>query len=193
MEKPIFSAQKIPEHISEKMIGKSIPIEYKDKVDISKLSYLQISHYGFDGNLHVGEMVVNSSIENEVIDIFKELYKVKYPIEKIRLIDEYDADDELSMEDNNSSCFCYRVVAGTARLSNHAKGMAIDINPLYNPYITPNGITPLNGVKYADRTLKNKYQIYKDDIVYDIFIKHGWTWGGEWNNKKDYQHFEKEL
>ena len=71
-------------------------------------------------------------------------------------------------------------------------GIAIDINPLYNPYITKNGISPKKGAIYADRTLNNKYQINKDDIVYNLFIRNGWSWGGEWIDRKDYQHFEKE-
>ena len=120
-EKPVFSSQPIPKHIYDKMLGKSIPIEYKDKVDINTLSYLQISHFGFDNRPYVGEMIVNKSVANDVLEIFEELYIAKYPIEKIKLIDEYNANDELSMEDNNSSCFCYRTIAGTNKISNHGK------------------------------------------------------------------------
>ena len=105
------------------MLGKSIPNEYVRKVDINTLSYLQISYFGFDGKSHTGEMIVNSKLANDVLAIFKELYEIRYPIEKIKLIDEYNANDELSIEDNNTSCFCYRVVAGTHSLSNHAKRM----------------------------------------------------------------------
>lgn len=117
----VFSSQPIPKHIYGKMLGKSIPIEYKDKVDISTLSYLQISYIGFDNQPHIGEMIVNKSVADDVLEIFEELYKAKYPIEKIKLIDEYDANDELSMEDNNSSCFCYRKISGKNEISNHGK------------------------------------------------------------------------
>ena len=102
------------------MIGKSIPKEYVNKVSKSSLSYLKLSYIGFDGNSHIGEMIVNSKVSNQVLEIFKKLYEIKYPIEKIKLIDEYNADDEFSMSDNNTSCFCYRVVSGTSRLSNHS-------------------------------------------------------------------------
>jgi len=102
------------------MLGKSIPLEYKDVIDINKLSYLQISYYGFDEQSHIGEMIVNSKIANDVIEIFKKLYEEKYPIEKMKLIDEYNANDELSMSDNNTSCFCYRTISGTQKLSNHS-------------------------------------------------------------------------
>ena len=103
------------------MLGKSIPFEYKDKIDISTLSYLQVSYFGFDNESHIGEIIVNRKIANDVLAIFKELYDIKYPIEKIKLIDEYNANDELSMSDNNTSCFCYRVISGKNILSNHSK------------------------------------------------------------------------
>ncbi len=191
--KPIFLNLDIPEDVYNKMIGKSIPTKFKNEVDINTLSYLKISYWGFDDKVHVGEMIVNKKVADEVIDIFKELYDAKYKIEKIKLIDEYNADDEKSMEDNNSSAFCYRKIANSSNLSNHAKGLAIDINPLYNPYIVGNSISPENAKKYADRSKSDSRYIKKGDVVYNAFIKRGWTWGGSWSNKKDYQHFEKNI
>ena len=191
--KPIFFYLDIPEDVYNKMIGKSIPTKFKNEVDINTLSYLKISYWGFDDKVHVGEMIVNKKVADEVIDIFKELYDAKYKIEKIKLIDEYNADDEKSMEDNNSSAFCYRKIANSSNLSNHAKGLAIDINPLYNPYIVGNSISPENAKKYADRSKSDSRYIKKGDVVYNAFIKRGWTWGGSWSNKKDYQHFEKNI
>ena len=99
------------------------------------------------------------------------------------------------MSDNNTSCFCYRVVSGTTKLSKHAMGMAIDVNPRYNPYVhTVNGklkIEPANGKPYADRSKSYKYKITKGDLCYRLFKQHGFRWGGEWRTVKDYQHFEK--
>ena len=187
----IFTSSDIPDEIYEKMIGNSIPIEEKENVNIKTLSYLKVTHYGFDGELHVGEMIVNAKLAGDVLEIFKELYEIKYPIEKIKLIDEYDADDELSMSDNNTSCFCYRVVSGANTLSNHALGTAIDINPLYNPYVANGKVSPASASLYVDRNLDYNYKITKDSQIYEIFKKHGWSWGGDWKNKKDYQHFEK--
>ena len=120
-EKAMFKSQEIPKDIYEKMLGKSIPLEYKENVNITMLSYLQVSYFGFDNKTHIGEIIVNAKLAYEVLEIFKELYEIKYPIEKIKLIDEYNADDELSMSDNNTSCFCYRVISGTNMLSNHSK------------------------------------------------------------------------
>lgn len=117
---PIFISSEIPDNIYENMIGKSIPVQYVSKVDKTTLSYLQLSYIGFDGNSHIGEMIVNSKVSSEILEIFKKLYEIEYQIEKIKLIDEYNANDEVSMSDNNTSCFCYRVVSGTSRLSNHS-------------------------------------------------------------------------
>ena len=189
----IFTSQPISEDILERMIGNSIPEESKDKINIDELSYLKITHWGFDEKSHIGEMVVNRKLADDVLAIFKEVYEKKYPIEKMKLIDDYGANDEASMKDNNTSAFCYRVVANTKKLSNHSKGASIDINPLYNPYISGKVISPANAKKYTDRNINEKGTIKKGDDLYNAFIKRGWTWGGEWKSKKDYQHFEKEI
>ncbi|GIM31632.1 M15 family metallopeptidase [Paraclostridium bifermentans] len=187
--KPLFEVQNIPDNIYEKMIGNSIPD--KDSVDKDSLDYLKITYYGFDNKPHIGDMVVSKEVSKEVIDIFKELYENKYPIEKVSIIDNYGADDELSMSDNNTSSFCYRVVDGSKVLSNHSKGLAIDINPLINPMVKNGVVSPKKGQDYIERNENIKGMIKKGDACYNAFTKRGWTWGGEWSNLKDYQHFEK--
>ncbi len=186
----IFKYSDIPNDIKNKMLGKSMPQNANIKFD--ELSYLKLTYYGFDNNTHVGEMVVNKKLAKEVVDIFKELYEKRYPIEKIKLIDEYNANDNLSMKDNNSSSFAYRTIAGTNKISNHGKGMAIDINPLQNPHVKGNIISPPEGSPYKDRKNIRKGMIIKNDAAYNAFIKRGWKWGGEWSNP-DYQHFEKVI
>ena len=114
----------------------------------------------------------------------------------MRLIDEYDGDDTASMEDNNTSCFNYRVVEGSTSLSKHALGRAIDINPLYNPYITYDKqggthVSPEKAAAYADRGMNFPYKIDENDLCYKLFTQHGFIWGGNWNSVKDYQHFQK--
>lgn len=157
------------------------------------LRYLKVLHMGFDHMPHTGEIIVNVRIADICINIFKELYELGYPIEKIRLIDEYQASDEASMSDNNSSGFCYRPVSGTDRLSLHALGLAVDINPLYNPYIHANTgkikCEPASGAKYAEREKDFPYKLTGKDICCRIFKKYGFEWGGEWEHAKDYQHF----
>ena len=185
----IFAYRKIPSSVLEKMMGNSIPD--KGTVDISKLSYLTIIYWGFDEKAHIGEMIVHTGLAQEVLDIFVEVYDQQYPIEKMKLIDEYGANDELSMADNNTSAFCYRAVANTNKLSKHSTGRAIDINPLYNPYVVKNAVLPVNSESYLDRELSQKGMIHQGDALYNAFIKRGWTWGGNWATQKDYQHFDK--
>ena len=131
--------------------------------------------------------------------IFRELYRAHYPIQQMRLPDVYDADDERQMRANNTSCFCYRNVSGSKNLSKHARGLAIDINPLYNPYIRYSKkdgsriVEPATAVRYCDRKADFPYKITTSDLCYKLFIKYGFTWGGAWRTMKDYQHFEFRL
>lgn len=185
-----FSYSPIPDHIRNKMLGKSMPTN--EPIDFDNLSYLRLTYYDFNGNTNVGEMIVDKRVAAEVVDIFKELYDKKYPIEKIRLIDEYDAIDNASMVDNNSSAFCYRTIAGTDKISNHSLGLAIDINPLQNPHVIGNSTNPKEAFAFSDRSLNDKGMIKEGDDCYNAFVKRGWSWGGHWSNP-DYQHFEKQL
>jgi len=170
---------------------------YKDDctVPLSDLRYLHVLHVGFDGQPHEGEIICNKAIAEDLLEIFEQLYEAGYQIEKIKLVDEYNAEDEASMADNNSSCFNFRFISHTTKISNHGKGMAIDINPLYNPYIkTVNGnlnIEPANSTPYVDRAADFPHKIDETDLAYQLFIAHGFSWGGAWNSSKDYQHFEK--
>lgn len=160
------------------------------------LRYVHILHYNFNGEPVEGELICNEAIAQDMVEIFYELYRNGYRIEKVKLIDEYDGDDTTSMEDNNTSCFNYRVVENTTSLSKHALGLAIDINPLYNPYITYNNdgtsnVAPVVAMDYADRDKDFPYKIDENDLCYKLFTEHGFTWGGNWNSCKDYQHFQK--
>ncbi len=178
--------------IFSRIKGKS----YKDDctVPLSDLRYLHVVHVGFDGETHEGEIICNKYIAEDLLVIFEELYEAKYPIEKIKLVDEYDADDEKSMADNNSSSFNFRFISYTKKISKHGYGLAMDINTLYNPYVkTVNGqlsIEPANAAAYVDRSKDFPYKIDKNDLAYKLFKEHGFEWGGAWKNSKDYQHFE---
>ncbi|MDL2236880.1 M15 family metallopeptidase [Christensenellaceae bacterium OttesenSCG-928-K19] len=183
-----FTAQPIPEEIYERMLEKSYPEDCP--IPLEELRYLRVLHIGFDGENHEGEMVVNVQIAEDVLHIMKALYDNEYPIEKMALIDDYDANDERSMTDNNSSAFCYRVVKGTNTLSNHARGLAVDINPLYNPYVRGGRVEPEAAQPYVDRSQDNPYFLRSDDLCVQLFKEYGFTWGGDWNGYKDYQHFD---
>ncbi len=191
VEEVIFTSSEIPDNILKKMIGNSIPEDSVKDVKIDELSYLKVTYWGFDEKTHIGELIVNKKVSQEVLDIFQEVYENKYPIEKMRLIDEYGADDEKSMQDNNTSAFCYRVVKNTNKLSSHSLGIAIDVNPLYNPYVQGEKVQPITEDVFVNRDINVRGIIKKGDSLYNAFIKRGWTWGGDWKTKKDYQHFEK--
>ncbi len=190
-----FYYEKITKDLKLRMKGKS----YKKDctVPYEDLRYVRVLYYGFDNKTHIGELVVNRQIAKDVTAIFKDLYLSEYPIEKMVLIDDYDADDEASMADNNTSSFNFRRMTGSKNLSKHALGLAIDINPLYNPYVKINDsgtiVSPEKAYEYQDRKLDNPYYITKNDVCYKAFIKRGFTWGGSWKSIKDYQHFEKSL
>ena len=169
-------------------------------IHFSDLMYVHVLYIGFDGLPAEGELICNKVIAQELTEIFQELYQNSYPIEKIRLIDEYYGDDAASMDDNNTSCFNYRANSstGSRSLSLHAYGLAVDINPLYNPYIlTDNSgnskILPESGAAYCDRSAEFEHKIDENDFCYKIFTAHGFTWGGNWTGAKDYQHFEKKT
>ena len=160
------------------------------------LDTLSVLHVDFEGATHEGVIVCNKAISADLRDIFAELYRQKYPIERIRPISDYGNDDEQSMQANNTSCYCYRPIAGSSKLSKHALGLAIDINPLYNPCVRrkkdgPLLIQPATGKPYANRSRSFRYKITKNDLCYRLFLQHGFSWGGNWRSLKDYQHFEK--
>lgn len=169
-----------------------------DEIQVSydDLRYVSVLYYNFKGIERYGELICNKAIAQDIVEIFYELYQNEYQIEQIRLIDEYSGDDTLSMLDNNTSCFNYRVVDGTSSLSKHALGLAIDINPFYNPYVIFKNdgttyISPQGSETYADRSKDFAYKIDENDLCYKLFKEHGFIWGGDWNSCKDYQHFQK--
>ena len=186
----IFSSSEIPEEIQNLMWGKTI--RESSLVQFHDLSYLTVTYLGFDNQKHVGNLIVNKQIANDVLDIFRVLLESKFLIEKMSLPDYYGGIDELSMQDNNTSAFNDRPIDDSGALSWHQLGLAIDINPLYNPYIhiASNRLEPSTAGEYLDRTLNLPGMIATDDICVSVFKEYGFTWGGDWITVKDYQHFE---
>jgi hypothetical protein len=180
----------LPEEVQKKMTGiswrKGCPVPMRDMV------FIKLRHWSYDDQVQDGELVVHRDVAGDIVGIFEELFDAGFPVEKIWLVDEYNGDDLESMEDNNTSAFnCRWKVPRPGVFSQHAFGTAIDINPLVNPYHSPKLILPKGGAKYTDRSLKVPGMIFKDDVVHRAFTRRGWTWGGDWKRKKDYQHFEK--
>lgn len=187
-----FRVSPIPDSIFTMMQGKSYKagctVKWKDLRLISCLIKDK------DGATHHGQLVVNWRIADRVCRILRQLYDAGYPIERMQLIDHYNGDDELSMRANNSSAFNFRRVAHSRRLSAHSRGLAIDINPLYNPCRKTVGgkqvVQPATARRYLDRNAKFDYKITRNDLCYRLFTQAGFRWGGDWRTMKDYQHFE---
>lgn len=203
-EDALFVQEPVPDDVFARMEGHS----FKDDGKIARdtLRYLRILHRDADGNKFEGEMVTNASISDDVLRIFRELYDADFHIERMRLVDDYytakaaSAYDEVSneadtasMADNNTSCFNYRLITGASTVSNHATGTAVDVNTLYNPYVMlyKHEVLPANGKQYVDRSIVTPYTISDDGTCVSIFKKYGFSWGGDWSNVKDYQHFER--
>lgn len=189
-----FTSYEIDDALFDRIYG----LSYKEYCDIplEDLRYLKMLHYGFDKQIYVGELMVDANLADKFLSIFKELYLNQYEIEKMLLVDEFGADDTWSIENNNTSAFNYRVsTLDGVTLSNHAFGRAIDINPIQNPYVTYYdwGMDTYHdkSVAYMNREDSSlEHMITHEDLCYQLFIEQGFTWGGDWENPKDYQHFE---
>ena len=188
-----FTCTPIPDEVWERMQGKT----YKENPYIVRedLEHVKVLHWDYDQQIHVGEMICSRQIASTVVEIMRTLFDNGYNIQRMVLPDVYDADDEAQMRDNNSSCFCYRAISGTTKLSKHARGLAVDINTLYNPYYKDREdgtryVQPATAVDYCNRDWDFAYKIDHNDLCYKLFIEAGFEWGGDWTSCKDFQHFE---
>lgn len=166
------------------LYGQRIPASVK-----TNLTIVTVFYFGFDEKLHQGQLVIHKEVARDVEEIFDIIRQIHFPIEKVVPICEYKWSDDESMRDNNTSGFNYRFISGSKILSMHASGLAIDINPIQNPYIK-NGTTSPTGSVYDTNA---KGTITADSRIVEEFKKRGWTWGGDWKSLKDYQHFQKIL
>jgi poly-gamma-glutamate synthesis protein (capsule biosynthesis protein) len=159
-------------------------------VGFAGLRLLTVSHWGFDGELRRGRLVVHRDHAAEMLGAMRKLYRLRFPIRRMRLVDAYGADDRRSMAADNTSAFNCRFVAGTESWSEHAYGRAIDVNPIENPYVTESGyVSPPEGAPYMDRSRRARGLIHRGGPVVAAFAAAGWEWGGDWSWPKDYQHF----
>ena len=191
-----YSISKITPEIKKRMIKgnswrKGCPVSLED------LHYLKLTHIDFNGRDKRGEIIVHKDVAHEVTEIFEDLYKIGYPIRKMKLVSDYKGSDWQSIESDNTSAFNCRSATGSKKWSKHSYGKAIDINPIENPYISRSGrISHKASLQYRKRvhkesTLTDKAVLLKYDKATQIFKKYGWKWGGDWSKVKDYQHFSK--
>jgi len=192
----VGTVQEIPEEVALKMTGRSWKSDCP--VPMSDLRYLSIPYWGFDDAFHTGHMIVHRVLAQRVVKAFAKMAKAHFPIECMKIIDEFDANDDRSMEANNSSAFCSR--GNTNRpgiFSVHSYGGAIDVNPKYNPWVKKRddgsfSVSPESSRTYIDRTQECKHFITDspDNVCFAAFTEAGFKWGGHWVSLKDYQHFE---
>jgi hypothetical protein len=160
-------------------------------VGLGDLRLLTVSHWGFDERIHRGRLIVNSDAAVVIRGTMRSLYRQRFPIRQMRLIDAYGADDRRSMAADNTSAFNCRFVAGSGGVwSEHAYGRAIDLNPLENPYVADSGyVSPPAGAPFAERSRHRRGMVHRRGPVVAAFAAAGWEWGGNWPWPKDYQHF----
>ncbi len=154
---------------------------------LDDLVLLNLEYFSTDGKVHRGQLIVSKSVRKDIEAIFNMMLQMKFVVNKMFPIVNYNWSDDASMRDNNTSAFNYRFIAGTKRLSNHSFGRAVDINPRWNPVIHKNGqLSPTNG-EY-DTTRNGTF--YANHPIVQEFKKRGWRWGGEFKKYRDNHHFD---
>ncbi len=182
------SAEPISPQLRERMTG--VSWHRGCPVGLGDLRLLRVDRWGFDGEVRRGRLVVHRDSARAMLRTMRELFDLRFPIRRMRLVDAYGADDHRSMAADNTSAFNCRFVAGTSRWSEHAFGHAIDVNPVENPYVTSEGyVSPPAGAPYIDRSQRAPGLIHRRGPVVAAFAENGWAWGGNWSWPKDYQHF----
>jgi hypothetical protein len=157
----------------------------------SALRRVRLSYWGFDGQVHTGALVVNESAVRDVVVVFRRLYGARFPLRRMRPIDAYGGNDERSLAADNTAGFnCrYAVGPGPRRWSTHAYGLAIDVNPVENPYVEGGRVHPRAGRAYLDRSRFRPGMAVRGRVLVRAFTAVGWLWGGRWRGTPDYQHF----
>ena len=158
-------------------------------VAMADLRLVTVTHWTFAGRAAQGRLVVNRDAAGAIVVVLRRLFAAHYPIQRMRPVEAYGADDERSMAANNTSAFNCRRVSGSSTWSQHAYGRAIDINPLQNPEVSGGRVSPPAGARYLDRSQTAAGLIHPGDVVVRAFARVGWGWGGYWRSLKDYQHF----
>lgn len=160
-------------------------------VDLDELTYLTMSHYGFDGRFHTGEMIVNAAVAQDVVEVFRKLHEARFPIEQMRVITAEEIDAHPTGDFNDTTSFVCRPAVGSSSWSQHAYGLAVDINPFHNPYLKGDLVLPELASAYLDRDDIRPGMIVEGDAVTRAFDDIGWGWGGRWSSLDDWMHFSQ--
>ena len=160
-------------------------------VSPAQLRRLRLTYWGFDGRAHTGTLVVNARAVSPLTRVFSRLYAARFPIRRMRPIDAYGGSDERSLDADNTAAFnCrYAVASGSKHWSVHAYGLAVDVNPVENPYLEAGRVHPRAGRAYLDRSRYRRGMAVRGGLLVNAFASVGWPWGGRWTGSPDYQHF----
>lgn len=176
--------------IPDDVAGRSSWVE-ECPVTLDDLAYITLSHHGFDGAIHTGELIVNASVAEDVVWVFEQLFDAAFPIEQMRVITKDEIDAPPTGDWNDTTSFVCRPAVGSTRWSQHAFGLAIDINPFHNPYVKGDLVLPELASAYLDRDRDVPGMIMRNDVAFQAFAEIGWGWGGDWNSLKDWMHFSQ--
>ncbi len=160
-------------------------------VALNDLRHLTVSIWGFDDQPHTGELVVNASVAEDLVAVFRTLFEARFPIEDMRLPTTEDIEAPPYGDGNITASTVCRPVKGTSTWSQHSYGLAIDVNPFQNPYVRGATVVPELAEAYTDRSWLRPGMITDGDVVVRAFASIGWEWGGHWRGYQDYMHFSR--
>ena len=163
----------------------SCPVAARD------LAYVNVSFWGFDREHHTGELLVHRSVARDAVSVFRTLHKARWPIEEMRITRAAELDAPPTGDGNNTGAFACRPARLSSDWSEHAYGLAIDVNPFHNPYVREDLVLPERALAYRDRSWRRPGMIFTGDVVTRAFARIGWGWGGSWSSSKDWMHFSR--
>jgi hypothetical protein len=158
-------------------------------VRLEDLRYVTVSFWGFDDQAHTGELLTHVTVAEDLVAVFDRLYAARFPIEEMRVVDAPELDAPPTGDGNNTTGFVCRPAVGQTRWSDHAYGLAVDVNPFHNPYARDDLVLPELASAYVDRDDLRPGMIQRGDAVTTAFADIGWGWGGDWQRSKDWMHF----
>lgn len=153
------------------------------------LRYIKVSFFGFDERFHTGELIVHRTAATGMVEVFRRLHAERFPIEEMKVVSVEERDRPPTGDGNNTTAFVCREIRGGESWSQHAYGLAIDVNSFHNPYVKEDLVLPELASAYVDRERGLPGMIYRGDVVARAFARMGWEWGGDWRSLKDWQHF----
>lgn len=160
-------------------------------VELDELRYLTVTFRGFDDRAHTGELIVHHRVAEDVVGVFERLFRARFPVEELRVVREEELDAPPTGDGNTSTAFVCREVTTGESWSQHAYGLAVDLNPFHNPYVRDDVVVPELASAYLDRGTHRPGMIQRGDAVTEAFAAIGWRWGGDWQSLQDWMHFSE--